>query len=150
MQTQVLEARLRALRVLVVDDNHYRRTIVRGMLAFMGIRRSYQAANAAEAFDAIQKNAPHLVIIEWELPGSGVELARMIRSSARRPTPDVPIIMLSDQGYRERALEAAEAGVREFLLRPMSPKTLHDRIAGIVNQPRPERRSGPVPRLEVH
>ena len=66
----------------------------------------------------------------------GVHFARLARSNTTLPAPEVPIIMLSGHGDRWRVIEAARAGVNEYLLKPVSTKALRDRIVSILMFPR--------------
>jgi FixJ family two-component response regulator len=74
----------------------------------------------------------------------------MVRSPGTFPFPDIPIIMLTGHGERARVVEAMEVGVNEFLLKPVSSKTLSDRLVAVLTQPRPMVRRGdyygPAPR----
>jgi two-component system chemotaxis response regulator CheY len=53
------------------------------------------------------------------------------------PMPDIPIIMLSAHGERWRVVEAVRLGVHEYLVKPVSAKSIYDRLVAIVSQPRP-------------
>ena len=139
------------LKVAVVDDELYMRKVVRTMLLGMGVRAVYEAADGPAGLDLIRTVAPDIVIVDWEMPGlDGGGFVRMVRSPATFPYPDVPIIMLTAHGERSRVIEAIRIGVNEFLLKPVSAKVLHDRIAAVLIQPRPVVRAdnyyGPAPR----
>jgi FixJ family two-component response regulator len=78
------------------------------------------------------------VILDWEMPLlSGPELVRIVRSPGVFPMPDVPIIMLTGHCERWRVVEAVRLGVNEFLTKPVSAKSLYDRLLSIALQPRP-------------
>ena len=83
----------------------------------------------------------------------GAQFVRMVRSPGEFPMPDVPIIMLSGHGDRWRVVEAARIGAHEYLLKPVSTKSLHDRIVAIIGRPRPtvtlDGYYGPLPRRLV-
>jgi DNA-binding response OmpR family regulator len=68
---------------------------------------------------------------------SGAELVRIVRSPGVFPVPDVPIIMLSGHGERWRVVEAVKLGVNEYLVKPVSAKSIYDRLVSIITQPRP-------------
>src|SRR5580692_10610269 len=81
---------------------------------------------------------PDVVILDWEMPLlSGAELVRIVRSPGVFPVPDVPIIMLSGHGERWRVVEAVKLGVNEYLVKPVSAKSLYDRLVAITLLPRP-------------
>ncbi len=149
--SKALAAVFAAAKVLVVDDEHYMRKVVRTLLMSIGVRTVYEAADGQAGLELIRSVAPDVVIVDWEMPGlDGAGFVRMVRSPATFPYPDVPIIMLTGHGERSRVVEAVQVGVNEFLLKPVSSKALQDRIVAVLTNPRPVVQSGdyygPVPR----
>lgn len=150
MDPRVL-ARLAHIKIVIVDDEHYMRKVVRTMLMGIGVRTIYEAADGPEGLELIRTMAPDLVIVDWEMPGlDGAGFVRMVRSPQTFPYPDVPIIMLTGHGERSRVIEAIKIGVNEFLLKPVSSKALQDRLVAVLTKPRKSVQSGnyygPVPR----
>jgi DNA-binding response OmpR family regulator len=136
--SKLLQPQIAALKVLVVDDDHHMRKVVRVLLTAIGVKAVFEACDGATALEAVRKNNPDLVIVDWEMPKmDGAQFVRMVRSPGTFPVPDVPIIMLSGHGDRWRVVEAARIGAHEYLLKPVSTKTLYDRIVAIIGQPRP-------------
>jgi len=132
-----VENLIQSLCVLVVDDNQYMRKMVRNLLVNCGISKIYEASEGIAALDAIRTLAPDVVVLDWEMPLlTGAELVRIVRSPGVFPMPDVPIIMLSSYGERWRVVEAMRLGVNEFLIKPVSAKSLYDRLVSIVKHPR--------------
>ena len=143
--------RLHAIKVLVVDDEHYMRKVVRTLLMSSGVRTIYEAADGPAGLELIRSMAPDVVILDWEMPGlDGAGFLRMVRSPDTFPFPDIPIIMLTGHGERSRVIEAVQIGVNEFLLKPVSSKALQDRLVAVLTKPRPLVKSGdyygPAPR----
>ena len=143
--------RIRTLKVLVVDDNHSMRKLLRTMLAAIGVPTIYEASSGLAGLKLIQENKPDLVIVDWEMPGvDGSQLVRTVRSPDEFPEPDVPIIVLTGHGDRWRVVEAARLGAHEFLLKPVSINALQSRILDIICNPRPTVKLnnyyGPMPR----
>jgi CheY-like chemotaxis protein len=137
------EKLLATIQVLIVEDNQYMRRIIRNLLSSMGVKNIHEAADGAAGLEAIRVLAPDIVLLDWEMPGvKGPELVRTVRSPGIFPLPDVPIIMLSAHGERWRIIEAARVGVNEFLKKPISTKTLLDRIVSVLTIPRPVVRLG--------
>ena len=152
--SNILQPRIEALKVLVVDDDHYMRKVVRTMLNAIGVKTVFEAPDGAAGLEALRVNNPDLVIVDWEMPMiDGAQFVRMVRSPGEFPVPDIPIIMLSGHGDRWRVVEAARIGAHEYLLKPVSTKALHDRIIAIIGRPRPtvtlEGYYGPLPRRLV-
>ena len=151
IDTRPLAARFAALKVVVVDDEMYMRKVVRTLLMSMGVRAIHEAADGPAGLEMIRTFAPDIVIVDWEMPGlDGAGFVRMVRSPETFPYPNVPIIMLTGHGERSRVIEAIKVGVNEFLLKPVSAKALHDRIAAVLTKPRPVVQTGnyygPAPR----
>ena len=145
---------IQQLRVLVVDDNAFMRTVVRGLLANIGVKKIFEAGDGIAALDMIRTTNPDVLILDWEMPLlNGPELVRIVRSPGVFPTPDLPIIMLSAHGERWRILESVKLGVNEFLCKPVSAKALFDRLISILLKPRESVRVGdyygPAPRQPV-
>jgi two-component system chemotaxis response regulator CheY len=124
-------------KVLVVDDEHYMRKVVRTLLMSIGVRTIYEAADGVAGLDLIRTMAPDVVIVDCQMPGlDGLGFVRMVRSPDTFPYPDIPIIMLTGHGERSRVVEALETGVHEFLLKPVSSKALSDRLTAVISNPR--------------
>lgn len=126
------------LRFLVVDDNAHMRRIVRTLLHGFGAREVHEAEDGGAGLESFTHNAPDIVILDWAMPiFDGIELAQMIRQPGANANPYVSIIMLTGHSERKRVLEARDAGVTEFLAKPISAKALHQRIVNVVANPRP-------------
>ena len=142
---------LAAAKVLVVDDEHYMRKVVRTMLMSIGVTQIHDAADGEAGLELIRRVAPDVVILDWKMPGiDGPAFVRMVRAPGAFPYPDVPIIMLTGHGGRAHVVEAVKIGVNEFLLKPVSVKALRDRLTTVLTEPRDVVKSGayygPVPR----
>jgi len=144
-------ARLSTTKVLVVDDEYYMRKVVRTLLISIGVRNIYEAQDGPSGLEAIRTVVPDVVIVDWEMPGlDGAGFVRMVRSPETFPLPNVPIIMLTGHGEKSRVVEAVSIGVNEFLLKPVSSKSLQDRLVAVLTRPRPIVQTpnyyGPAPR----
>ena len=132
-----LEARLPTIKVLIVDDDHYMRKVVRAMLMAIGVKYIHEANDGAAGLQAIKDITPDIVFVDWEMPiVDGLQFIKTVRSPATFPIPDVPIILLTGHGDRWRVIEAARLGVHEYLLKPVSTKALMDRIVTVLVRPR--------------
>jgi two-component system chemotaxis response regulator CheY len=151
---RLLQPRIAALKILVVDDDQYMRKVVRTMLMAIGVKTVFEAPDGVTGLEAIRRENPDLVIVDWEMPMiDGAQFVRMVRTPGEFPVPDIPIIMLSGHGDRWRVVEAARIGAHEYLLKPVSTKALQDRIVAIIGRPRPTVKLdgyyGPLPRRLV-
>jgi CheY-like chemotaxis protein len=149
-----IENAIEGMVVLIADSNAYTRRLTRMMLTNLGAKSIYEAGDGIAAIEAIRTINPDVMILDWDLPVlDGREVMRIVRAPGIFPKPNLPIIMLTDRGLRSRVTTAIRLGVHEFLVKPISPKTLQQRLLGIILKPRPMVRAGkyyiPMPRRRV-
>ncbi len=123
--------------VLMVDDSAWMRIILRQMLVAIGFSRIREAENGEAALAAVQAAAPDLVLTDYDmLPMSGLELTRRIR---RLPNDArfVPVIMVSAHSTLGNVLAARNAGVTEFLVKPVALQTFYHHLVAVIERPRP-------------
>jgi CheY-like chemotaxis protein len=125
------------LRFLVIDDSQHMRRIVRALLQGFGSREIYDAEDGAAGLAAFNQYTPDIVIADWSMPiFDGLEFTRMIRQPDTNASPFTPIIMLTAHSERKRVTAARDAGVTEFMVKPISANALHQRIVNVVANPR--------------
>ena len=138
MSAKTLESRFALAKVLVVDDEPGMRKVVRALLMSIGVQNIYEAAGASRGLELVRSKAPHVVILDWEMPGlDGACFMRFLRSAGSAAHSDVPVIMLSGHSERSRVMEAMKLGVNEFLLKPVSSAALRERLIAVLVNPRP-------------
>ncbi|HZR77025.1 response regulator transcription factor [Bradyrhizobium sp.] len=138
MLAQDLQALFGGTKVLVVDDEYYTRKVIRTLLTAIGVNSIFDADNGPAGLQAIRSMLPDVVLVDWEMPAmDGASFVRAVRSPASFPHPNVPIIMLTCHSERWRVEEAMRLGVNEYLLKPVSSKTLLDRMLSVLTKPRP-------------
>jgi two-component system, chemotaxis family, chemotaxis protein CheY len=126
------------LRFLVIDDNPHMRRIIRTLLHGLGTRDVFEAEDGASGLDAYTHMVPDIVLVDWAMPVfDGLELTRIIRGTEASANPYVPIIMITGHTEQNRVIAARDAGVTEFLAKPISAKALYQRIVNVVAHPRP-------------
>jgi two-component system chemotaxis response regulator CheY len=126
------------LKVLVVDDNQHMRTLVSAVLQAFGIKAVTEASNAEDAWEIIRMQPCDIIFCDWVMPGmNGLELTEKIRSAPDSPNPFVPIVMLTGHTSIERVNTARDAGVNEFLAKPVSSKAILNRMVSVIEHPRP-------------
>jgi two-component system, chemotaxis family, chemotaxis protein CheY len=125
------------LRFLVIDDNTFMRRVIRALLHGFGAREVFEADDGAAGLESFLSHQPDVVILDWEMPIlDGLEVARMIRTPSNSINPYTPIIMVSGHSEKTRVNQARDAGVNEFLVKPISSKALYDRVFAVVASPR--------------
>jgi CheY-like chemotaxis protein len=126
------------LRLLVIDDNIHMRKILRTLLHAFGVREVHEAEDGATGLNAFTDHTPDIIITDLAMPiFNGIELTQMIRQPGANSNPYVAIIMLTGHSEKKRVVSARDAGVTEFLVKPISAKGLYQRIVNVVANPRP-------------
>jgi CheY-like chemotaxis protein len=135
--TADVKALMREIKVLIVDDEHYTRKVIRTLLTAIGCVKIHEAEDGPSGLEMIRAIGPDVVLLDWQMPGmDGAEFVRMVRQPNNFPYPNVPIIMLTGHGERSRVLEAVRLGVHEFLLKPVSSGALLARLLSVLTKPR--------------
>jgi len=125
------------LKALVVEDNTHMRALLRSLLHALGMKQVYECADGATAYNELRERKPDFVLTDLSMaPVDGIEFTRMVRTGQDSPNPYVPIIMITGHTERPRVMAARDAGVTEFLAKPITVQNLLLRIAEIVDRPR--------------
>lgn len=126
------------LKILVVDDNPHLRKLVTAILRAFGVTQLTEADNAKRAWAMLRQFSPDVVLLDWVMDGmSGIDLAKLIRTSAASPNPFVPIVMLTGNSQIDHVHAARDAGVNEFLAKPVSANAILTRLISVIEHPRP-------------
>jgi two-component system, chemotaxis family, chemotaxis protein CheY len=126
------------LRVLVVDDNQHMRKLIVAILQAFGIRDIFESPDAEHAWRNLRESNPDVILLDWQLTGmTGLEFARVIRNSPKSFNMFVPIIMLTGHTHIDHVRQARDAGVNEFLAKPVAVKGILSRLLAVIERPRP-------------
>jgi DNA-binding response OmpR family regulator len=129
---------LEELNFLVIDDNKHMRALVKTILYSLGARKVLEAGDGADAFKELRSFPADIIICDWNMsPLDGMDFVRMVRTAGDSPNPFAAIIMMTGHTELHRVLEARDAGVHEFLAKPISAKSLYTRVRAIIEKPRP-------------
>ncbi len=129
---------LQAIQVLLVDDNQHMRAIASAVLQSAGVRKVREAADGTAALEILREHAIDLAIVDFNMfPLDGVEFTRLVRNSPDTANPYLPIIMMTGHSEKSRVYEARDAGVTEFVVKPITAKAILDRIQAVIFHPRP-------------
>lgn len=134
---------MRLLKVVIVDDRHMMRKVIRALLMSIGVEQIFEAGDGVSGLDTIVSVKPHLVLLDWDMPTmSGAEFVKTVRSDATFPQPDVPIVVLS--GHRDESChrEAERLGVNAYLVKPVLGRALSDCIVSVLVRARPAAQQG--------
>ena len=125
------------ITVLVVDDSPHMLNLLCEILRGLGVSTIHTAQDAVDAFKEIEITQPDLVICDQAMESiCGIEFTRMLRTSQDSPDVHVPIIMVTGYCDTQTIIEARDAGVNEFLAKPISAKSLYLRLLEVINKPR--------------
>ena len=126
------------LKALVVDDNAHMRILLRSLLQALGLQQIYEATDGATGFAELRERHPDFVLTDLSMtPVDGIEFTRRVRQGQDSPNPYIPIVMVTGHTERQRVEAARDAGVTEFLAKPITSQSILLRIAEIVDRPRP-------------
>lgn len=125
------------LKALIVEDNAHMRALLRALLNGLGVAEVFEAHDGAQAFELLRRANPDFVLTDLSMaPVDGIAFTREVRNSVASPNPFVPVVMVTGHTERARVLAARDAGVTEFLAKPVTARNLFLRIVEIVDRPR--------------
>lgn len=126
------------LKILVVDDNHHMRELLMGLLRAIGVRHLYEAADGSQALAIMREASIDIVITDLTMqPLDGVDFVRLLRTSPDSPNTMAPVIMVTGHSTQRHVEEARDAGVNEFLTKPVTARGVIDRICLVIENARP-------------
>ena len=115
------------MKILVVDDFSTMRRIVKGQLHDLGFTDVSEADDGLTAWPILQQGEFDFLITDWNMPGMpGVDLLRKVRADAR--LAKLPVLMLTAEAKREQIIEAAQAGVSGYVIKPFTAASLKEKI----------------------
>jgi CheY-like chemotaxis protein len=136
------DSALRSVRALVIDDSKCMRDLLKCVLENLGIGTVATAADGRAGFAELRSMTPDIVFVDWMMEGlDGIEFTKMVRASPESPNPYLPIIMVTGHTEAHRIRFARDLGITEFLAKPVSARSVYQRIYSVVEHPRPFIRS---------
>ena len=115
------------IRILIVDDFSTMRRIVKNLLNDLGFTNTAEADDGTTALVELKKARFDLVITDWNMPGMpGIDLLRAIRADPAMST--LPVLMVTAEAKRDQIIEAAQAGVNGYFIKPFTAATLKDKL----------------------
>lgn len=124
---------LHKISVLIVEDNLPMLELAKSIFLSFGVGEVITAQDGEEGFRLFCKFSPDIVVVDWKMaPVNGIELAKKIRRDIKSPNMEVPIILITAHSDRERAMEARDAGVTDFLVKPFNARDLCRRVAKVL------------------
>jgi len=129
--------RLSQIRVLLVDDEMQILRLVSDVLTQFGFKDITMAHNGREAIELISKQRFDFIITDWRMPEvEGIDVIKFVRTAPESPAKRVPIIMLSGNTEATYVIQARNAGVNEYVIKPFTAEQLIKRLRAIIENPR--------------
>jgi two-component system, chemotaxis family, chemotaxis protein CheY len=120
-----------AMKFLVVDDFSTMRRIVKNCLQELGYTDITEADDGNTALPLLKAGAFEFLITDWNMPGmAGLDLLKAVRGDAK--LAKLPVLMLTAEAKREQIIEAAQAGVSGYVIKPFTAVTLKEKIDKIL------------------
>ena len=115
------------IRILIVDDFSTMRRIVKNLLNDLGFVNTAEADDGHTALAELRKGPYDLIITDWNMPGMpGIDLLKQVRADATLAR--IPVLMVTAEAKREQIIEAAQAGVNGYVIKPFTAATLEDKL----------------------
>jgi len=113
------------MKILLVDDSRTIRNIQKTVLSGIGHTDVVEACDGVEALTRIAAEKPDLMLVDWNMPNmDGITLVRKVRESDKT----TPIIMCTTEAEKSRVIEAIQAGVNNYVVKPFTGDTLSEKI----------------------
>jgi two-component system chemotaxis response regulator CheY len=119
------------MKFLVVDDYSTMRRIIKNLLHDLGYANVTEADDGNTALPLLQNGSFDFLITDWNMPGmAGLDLLKAVRANDK--LKKMPVLMLTAEAKREQIVEAAQAGVNGYVIKPFTAQTLKEKIDKIL------------------
>lgn len=118
------------MNILIVDDFSTMRRIIKNLLRDLGFTNTEEADDGSTALPILQKGGIDFLITDWNMPKmTGIDLLKAVRADAS--LEGLPILMVTAEAKREQIVEAAQAGVNGYVVKPFTAAVLQEKIEKI-------------------
>ena len=118
------------MKILIVDDFSTMRRIIKNLLRDLGFTNTTEADDGNSALPLLQGTKFDFLITDWNMPGmTGIELLKAVRANPKLAS--LPVLMVTAEAKREQIVEAAQAGVNGYVVKPFTAAALKDKIEKI-------------------
>lgn len=123
----------RNIPILVVDDFSTMRRIVKNCLKQLGFENITEAEDGEIALSKLNQSDFRLIISDWNMPNMmGIDLLKAVRSDSR--FKGIPFLMVTAESQKENVLEAAKAGVSNYVIKPFTAEVLEQKMEAIFSK----------------
>ena len=121
------------MKILVVDDFSTMRRIIKNLLNDLGFMNIVEADDGNTALPVLKKGGIDFLVTDWNMPGmTGIELLKQVRADDKLNS--LPVLMVTAEQKREQIVEAAEAGVNGYIVKPFTAQTLKEKMGKIFDR----------------
>jgi two-component system chemotaxis response regulator CheY len=118
------------MKILIVDDFSTMRRIIKNLLRDLGFINTFEADDGSTALPMLQSGNFDFLVTDWNMPGmTGIELLKAVRADDR--LKGMPILMVTAEAKRDQIVEAAQAGVNGYVVKPFTAAVLKEKIEKI-------------------
>jgi len=129
----VLNSLDKKMPILVVDDFSTMRRIVKTCLKQLGFDNCVDAEDGKIALDKLQAGEFKLVISDWNMPNMmGIDLLKAVRANDKLKT--IPFVMVTAEAQKENVIEAAKAGVSNYIIKPFTADQLQSKLEAVFSK----------------
>ena len=115
------------MKILVVDDMSTTRRIVKNILKQLGFNNLEEAENGQDALTKLHADTYGFVVSDWNMPVMmGIDMLRAIRADEK--LKKIPVLMVTAEAQKENLMEAVQAGVSNYVVKPFTAETMQDKI----------------------
>jgi len=115
------------MNILVVDDFSTMRRIVKNLLTELGFSNIQEADDGKTALPILEQGGVDFLVTDWNMPGMpGIDLLKAVRANSK--ISSMPVLMVTAESQREQIMEAAQAGVNGYVVKPFTAETLKEKI----------------------
>ena len=118
------------MKILIVDDFSTMRRIIKNLLRELGFNNTVEADDGQTALPKLLGGGIDFLITDWNMPSmNGLDLLRTVRADPN--LRHIPVLMVTAEAKREQIVEAAQAGVNGYVIKPFTAATLQEKIEKI-------------------
>ena len=118
------------MKILIVDDFSTMRRIIKNLLRDLGFTNTDEADDGTTALPMLQTAKYNFLITDWNMPGmTGIDLLKAVRADEKIAA--LPVLMVTAEAKREQIIEAAQAGVNGYVVKPFTAAALKEKIEKI-------------------
>ena len=115
------------MKILIVDDFSTMRRIIKNLLRDLGFTNTADADDGNTALPMLQSGKYDFLVTDWNMPGmTGIDLLKAVRADPN--LAHLPVLMVTAEQKREQIVEAAQAGVNGYIVKPFTAVTLKEKI----------------------